>query len=236
MPLGTTIGTRTWPHSASATSATLDRTVRCECVPRVMIRSPPYKTLGNIFDGQKSSWSASKVLCWFACLLWQLRICMLFPLTCLQDGFDKNELHRRFTIGLLFRWLWRRKVSTSRERDRSWMRSTICAIMISVLLDCFSSWNVSRKHFLEFQAGWESMPNIDDVSCSLEFQGDYGSIYTVELNSFPALPYQNNIFNHFGNPGLGSFSCDISQVSLPCLSFHHLDAQLINLFFAALYT
>ena len=69
------------------------------------------------------------------------------------------------------------------------------------------------------QAGWESMPNIEDVSCSMEFKGDYGTIYTVELNEFPALPYQNNIFQHFGNPGLDSFSCDISHVRISCSAF-----------------
>jgi hypothetical protein len=95
---------------------------------------------------------------------------------------------------------------------------------------------IFRKHFFMYflpfpQAGWESMPNIDDVSCSLEFQGDYGSIYTVELNTFPALPYQNNIFNHFGNPGLGSFSCDISQVSPQLLFTVHRPVLIFALAF-----
>ena len=77
----------------------------------------------------------------------------------------------------------------------------------------YMAFSVLTHLYHNWQAGWETMPNIDDVSCSLEMQGDYGSIYTVELNTFPSLPYQNNVFNHFGNPGLDSFSCDISQVS-----------------------
>ena len=59
--------------------------------------------------------------------------------------------------------------------------------------------------------GWESLPNVEDVTCSME-QSGYGTLYTVEFNAFPALPYQNNIFEHFGNPGATSFSCDISKV------------------------
>jgi len=114
------------------------------------------------------------------------------------------------------------------------MRSKINAIVNFYNLEVFLPQKLCTPELRILQAGWESMPNIDDVSCSLEFQGDYGSIYTVELNSFPALPYQNNIFNHFGNPGLGSFSCDISQVSLPHLEFHFLGLLLNNLLFVAL--
>lgn len=63
----------------------------------------------------------------------------------------------------------------------------------------------------ECEAGWESLANIQDVTCTAT-QEDRGIIYTVEFDSFPPLPYQNNIFVHYGNPGLTSFSCDISQV------------------------
>ncbi len=56
------------------------------------------------------------------------------------------------------------------------------------------------------------MPNVEGVSCTAEASGT-GLIYTVELTAFPALPYQNNIFSHNGNPGLSHFSCDISHVS-----------------------
>lgn len=65
---------------------------------------------------------------------------------------------------------------------------------------------------LECEAGWESLPNLEDVTCSVTYDG-LGTVYTVELDAFPPLPYQNNIFSHFGNPGLSSFSCDISHVS-----------------------
>jgi len=69
---------------------------------------------------------------------------------------------------------------------------------------------------LGIQAGWESMPNVEDVSCSVAIDG-LGTTYLVELSTFPALPYQNNIFEHGGNPGIASFACDISHVSDLCV-------------------
>ncbi len=59
------------------------------------------------------------------------------------------------------------------------------------------------------------MPNIAGVACTAQVSGT-GTIYTVEITAFPALPYQNNIFNHNGNPGIAQFSCDISQVTHAC--------------------
>ena len=64
----------------------------------------------------------------------------------------------------------------------------------------------------ECEDGWETMNNIEDVSCTVEVNG-YGSVYTVELEAFPALPWQNNIFDHYGNPPVRAFTCDTSKIT-----------------------
>ena len=37
----------------------------------------------------------------------------------------------------------------------------------------------------------------------------------VTFAKFPLYAHQNNVFSHDGNPGLGSFSCDVSGVTDP---------------------
>ena len=65
----------------------------------------------------------------------------------------------------------------------------------------------------ECEEGWETMNNIEDVTCSVEYEGDFGTIYTVELEAFPPLPWQNNIYDHYGNPPISAFTCDISKIT-----------------------
>ena len=65
----------------------------------------------------------------------------------------------------------------------------------------------------ECEEGWETMNNIEDVTCAVEYEGEFGTIYTVELEAFPPLPWQNNIYDHYGNPPISAFTCDISKIT-----------------------
>lgn len=60
------------------------------------------------------------------------------------------------------------------------------------------------------EAAWESLGNVEDVSCTRSVDGSsgYTAQYTVELRSFPLFPSQNNVYSHTGNPAASSFSCD----------------------------
>ncbi|GMI18818.1 hypothetical protein TrLO_g6162 [Triparma laevis f. longispina] len=40
-----------------------------------------------------------------------------------------------------------------------------------------------------------------------------GANYTITFQSFPTFPYENNVYNHNGNPNVLDFSCDVSEVS-----------------------
>jgi hypothetical protein len=56
---------------------------------------------------------------------------------------------------------------------------------------------------------WESLDNVEDVTCTKS-----GSAYEITFNAFAIARAENNVFtNHDGNPLLGNFTCDISDVA-----------------------
>ena len=64
----------------------------------------------------------------------------------------------------------------------------------------------------ECEAQWEGLDNVYDVRCTRSEIGvDNSATYMIEFVDWPSWPIQNNIFNHFGNPPLGAFTCDVSN-------------------------
>ena len=60
---------------------------------------------------------------------------------------------------------------------------------------------------------FESLNNVQSVTCTRgTVQHSNASSYTIQLLSFPIYPYENNIYTHFGDPPLSSFSCDPSHI------------------------
>lgn len=47
--------------------------------------------------------------------------------------------------------------------------------------------------------------------CSVTSLGVDRQLLNITLEEFPAVPYENNIFSHNGNPPLSHFSCDVSN-------------------------
>jgi len=77
--------------------------------------------------------------------------------------------------------------------------------------------NANATHFdeAECKAAWESLDNIEQVTClrsTINAVG--GATYNIQFLAWPAVPKQNNIFNHEGNPSLSAFSCDTSGVAV----------------------
>lgn len=73
--------------------------------------------------------------------------------------------------------------------------------------------NANATHFdeTECKAAWESLGNVEQVSClrsAINAAG--GATYNIQFLAWPAVPKQNNIFHHEGNPPLSAFSCDAS--------------------------
>jgi hypothetical protein len=66
------------------------------------------------------------------------------------------------------------------------------------------------------QTSFESLQNIASASCSQANIDIVGltAIWTIQLRTFPTLPYQNNVFYHEGNPDLNMFSCDTTSVAV----------------------
>lgn len=63
-------------------------------------------------------------------------------------------------------------------------------------------------------SAWEGLDNVESVECSKTLPGSGpGAIYSITFTAFPALPSQNNVFSHDGNPDLSSFTCDTSSVT-----------------------
>ncbi len=64
----------------------------------------------------------------------------------------------------------------------------------------------------ECEAAWESLDNVEQVVC---FRGAInqagGATYNIKFLAWPAVPMQNNIFSHEGNPPLTAFMCDASD-------------------------
>ncbi|CAM9881317.1 unnamed protein product [Chrysoparadoxa australica] len=78
----------------------------------------------------------------------------------------------------------------------------------------------------------EALPNIEDVTVTQGVDGTTkGAVYTITFIQWPALPSQNNIFTHDGNPSItADFSCDttgITSGNTPTCTF--ADAEANNL-------
>jgi hypothetical protein len=76
--------------------------------------------------------------------------------------------------------------------------------------------NANANSFNESQCeiAFAALPNVEEVSCSRSTPtADQGATYMIQFLSFPLKPYENNIYNHNGNPPLSSFQCDTSLVT-----------------------
>lgn len=74
--------------------------------------------------------------------------------------------------------------------------------------------NASQYTAADCKTSFESLNNIESVSCTRgEVSTTFGAEYTVEILAWPSYPYQNNVFNHEGNPPISHFSCDTSDVT-----------------------
>ena len=61
---------------------------------------------------------------------------------------------------------------------------------------------------------FKQLKNAADVNCvqeTLDPQGGTGS-YIITFNKWSTYPYENNFFNHSGNPHIQSFSCNTTNV------------------------
>ena len=64
------------------------------------------------------------------------------------------------------------------------------------------------------KARLSQLQNIDRVSVTRSKVNDYdGATYDITFLSWPAIPHENNLYSHAGNPSLDSFSCDAINVS-----------------------
>ena len=63
---------------------------------------------------------------------------------------------------------------------------------------------------------FRQLPNIKTVSCTRNGTDytDGGRAFFIELEEFPASPFENNIYSHNGRPHLDSFWCDNSLATL----------------------
>ena len=69
----------------------------------------------------------------------------------------------------------------------------------------YSSWSAQAC-----QESFQNLPNIKKVNCTvMEYNSVSGAAtYLVEIIKFPTLPYENNIYNHDGNPSVSDFYCN----------------------------
>ena len=66
-----------------------------------------------------------------------------------------------------------------------------------------SEWSESQC-----KSAFESLRNVQAVNCTQGSIDNYGgTTYTVVFRAFPEVPYENNIFHHYGDPPLSSFGC-----------------------------
>jgi hypothetical protein len=64
------------------------------------------------------------------------------------------------------------------------------------------------------EAKFESLNNVQTAKCAKGIANAAGgNKFTVQLRSFPVMPYENNVFTHDGNPPLSSFHCGLSAVT-----------------------
>lgn len=74
--------------------------------------------------------------------------------------------------------------------------------------------NANLFNETECETAFRTLSNVEDVTCSRTSPTLVsGATYTINFLSFPTKPYENNIFNHDGNPPLSSFQCDTSLVT-----------------------
>ena len=54
------------------------------------------------------------------------------------------------------------------------------------------------------------MLTLTEVRCTIDTidETTMSQIFTIELVAFPESPYENNVYNHNGNPPLSYFKCD----------------------------
>ena len=54
------------------------------------------------------------------------------------------------------------------------------------------------------------MLTLTEVRCTIDTidETTMSQIFTIELIAFPESPYENNVYNHNGNPPLSYFKCD----------------------------
>lgn len=63
------------------------------------------------------------------------------------------------------------------------------------------------------ELAFQNLRNIYDVVCSMTHDL-FNIVYTIELRSFPVLPYETSIYTNDGNPPLESFACTTDEVVL----------------------
>jgi hypothetical protein len=63
------------------------------------------------------------------------------------------------------------------------------------------------------QRGFESMQNIEHVSCNVTRRSALSATYFVQFLSFPLMPYEDNLYFHTGNPSMELMACDKSAVT-----------------------
>lgn len=66
---------------------------------------------------------------------------------------------------------------------------------------------------LQCELAFQSLRNIADVVCSVTHDL-FNIVYTIQLRSFPVLPYETSIYTNDGNPPLESFSCNTDELVL----------------------
>jgi hypothetical protein len=63
------------------------------------------------------------------------------------------------------------------------------------------------------ELAWKSLDNVEQVTCRRGgVNAAWGATYNIQFLAWPAIPMQNNVFHHEGNPPLSSFTCDASNV------------------------
>lgn len=75
---------------------------------------------------------------------------------------------------------------------------------------------------------FQSLRNVKAVDCSLAVRSTVHSTYTVKFKSFPLTPYENNIYNHRGNPALSSFACGIALLNSTAVACTLADVTASN--------
>ncbi|CAN0348582.1 unnamed protein product, partial [Phaeothamnion confervicola] len=60
-----------------------------------------------------------------------------------------------------------------------------------------------------------SLPNVARASAQrgATDAASGGAAYTIALEAFPVVPWENNLYSHDGNPPLSAFSCDVSDAA-----------------------